>query len=244
MAHGFTRTKKAHARVVGPLYDDMVSLEGVPGRQGRRADDCGGISLDYNLATINEAIAQAIGDREAIIFRDRRFTYADFTRRTRRLANIFIEHGLGCHTERPALDGWRSGQDHLGIYLYNGNEFLEGMLGAYKARVAPFNVNYRYVDEELVYLLNNAKTRALLYHSSLSEHVRHVRDQVPSLELLIQVNDEPAPLLEGALEHETALPGPARRSPTANGHRTISTSCTPGEPRACRRVCYGARATF
>ena len=169
--------------------------------------------MDYNLATINEAIAEAIGDREAIVFRDRRFTYADFTRRTRRLANLLIEHGFGCHTERDALNGWRSGQDHLGIYLYNGNEFLEGMLGAFKARVAPFNVNYRYVDEELVYLLNNAKTRALLYHSSLSEHVRHVRDQVPSLELLIQVNDEPAPLLEGALEYEAALAGSSEEKP-------------------------------
>lgn len=169
--------------------------------------------MDYNLATINEAIAEAISDREAIVFRDRRFTYADFTRRTRRLANLLIEHGFGCHTERDALNGWRSGQDHLGIYLYNGNEFLEGMLGAFKARVAPFNVNYRYVDEELVYLLNNAKTRALLYHSSLSEHVRHVRDQVPSLELLIQVNDEPVPLLEGAVEYEAALAGSSEEKP-------------------------------
>ena len=167
----------------------------------------------YNLATINEAIAEAIPSREAIVFRGRRFTYADFTRRTRRLANLLIEHGLGCHTERDALDGWRSGQDHLGIYLYNGNEFLEGMLGAYKARVAPFNVNYRYVDEELIYLLNNAKTRALLYHSSLSDHVRHVRDQVPSLELLIQVNDEPGPLLAGAIEYEQALAGSSEEKP-------------------------------
>jgi 3-oxocholest-4-en-26-oate---CoA ligase len=43
------------------------------------------------------------------------------------------------------LEGWQSGQDQLALYLYNGNEYLEGMLGAYKARVAPFNVNYRYV---------------------------------------------------------------------------------------------------
>ena len=167
----------------------------------------------YNLATINEAIAEAIPDREAIVFRDRRFSYADFTRRSRRFANLLIERGLGCHTERNALDPWRSGQDHLGIYLYNGNEFLEGMLGAYKARVAPFNVNYRYVDEELVYLLNNAKTRALLYHSSLAEHVDRVREKVPSLELLIQVQDAPAPLLEGAVEYEAALAASSEERP-------------------------------
>ncbi len=161
--------------------------------------------MDFNLAAVNEAIAEVIPDREAIVFRDRRFTYADFNDRTRRFANLLIGHGLGCHTERSGLRDWESGQDHLGLYLYNGNEYLEGMLGAYKARVAPFNVNYRYVDEELVYLLNNAKTRALLYHSSLAEHVSHVRDQVPSLEVLIQVNDEDLPLLPGAIEYEAAL---------------------------------------
>ena len=161
--------------------------------------------MDFNLATVNEAIAEVIPDREAIVFRDRRFTYAQFNERTRRLANVLTAHGLGCHTERSALRDWESGQDHLGLYLYNGNEYLEGMLGAYKARVAPFNVNYRYVDEELVYLLNNARTKALLYHSSLSEHVAHVRDQVPSLEVLIQVNDEDLPLLPGAVEYEAAL---------------------------------------
>ena len=169
--------------------------------------------MDFNLATVNEAIAEVIPDREAIVFRDRRFTYADFNERTRRLANVLRGHGLGCRTERSALRDWESGQDHLGIYLYNGNEYLEGMLGAYKARVAPFNVNYRYVDEELVYLLNNARTKALVYHSSLSEHVSHVRDQVPSLELLIQVNDEDRPLLPGAVEYEAALAAASPEKP-------------------------------
>ena len=169
--------------------------------------------MDFNLAAVNEAIAAVIPDREAIVFRDRRFTYAEFNERTRRLANVLTAHGLGCHTERSALRDWESGQDHLGLYLYNGNEYLEGMLGAYKARVAPFNVNYRYVDEELVYLLNNARTRALLYHSSLSEHVAHVRDQVPSLEVLIQVNDEDLPLLPGAVEYEAALAAASPEKP-------------------------------
>ena len=41
--------------------------------------------------------------------------------------------------------------------MTNSNEYLEGMLGAYAARVAPFNVNYRYVADELVYLLDNAR---------------------------------------------------------------------------------------
>ena len=161
--------------------------------------------MTFNLATVNEAVAEAVADREAIVFRDRRITYRELTDRTRRLANFLIGHGLGTHTERAALADWESGQDHLGIYLYNGNEYLEAMVGAYKARLAPFNVNYRYVDEELVHLLNDARTKALVFHSSLSEHVAAIRDRVPTLEVLIQVDDEPGPLLPGAVEFETAL---------------------------------------
>ena len=159
----------------------------------------------FNLATISEAVADVVPDREAIIFRDRRITYRTLQDRSRRFANLLLDRGLGMRTPRKQLPDWESGQDHLGIYLYNGNEYLEGMLGAFKARLAPFNINYRYVDEELVYLLNNAKTRALLYHSSLADRVGAIRDRIPSLELLVQVNDDSSDLLPGALDYETAL---------------------------------------
>ena len=159
----------------------------------------------FNLATISEAVADVVPDREAIIFRDRRITYRTLQDRSRRFANLLLDRGLGMRTPRKQLPDWESGQDHLGIYLYNGNEYLEGMLGAFKARLAPFNINYRYVDEELVYLLNNAKTRALLYHSSLADRVGAIRDRIPSLELLVQVADETSDLLPGALDYETAL---------------------------------------
>src|SRR5438552_2564060 len=118
--------------------------------------------MGFNLAEINEAIAAAIPDREAIVFRDRRLTYNDFNLRTRRLANFLIRHGLGYRQSRATLQNFESGQDHVGLYLYNGNEYLEGMVGAYKARVAPFNVNYRYVESELIYLLNDADCHALI----------------------------------------------------------------------------------
>lgn len=161
--------------------------------------------MEFNLANVNEAIANAVGGREAIIFRDRRFTFAEFTDRTRRLANFLIDNGIGLHTPRSQLNPWQSGQDHVGLYLYNGNEYLEGMIGAYKCRAAPFNVNYRYVDEELIYLLNNASTKVLIFHSSLAHHVESIREHVPSLELLLQVEDDDAPTIRGAIKYEEAL---------------------------------------
>lgn len=158
------------------------------------------------IADVHEAIAAAIPDREAVVFRDRRFSYAQWNERTRRLGNHLAGLGLGCHRERGALPGWKSGQDHLALYLYNGNEYLEGMLGAYKARVAPFNVNYRYVDDELIYLLNNARARAVLYHAEFAPRLAAIRDRVPTLTHFIQVADDSGePLLPGAVDFEAAL---------------------------------------
>ena len=115
------------------------------------------MSAVSNLGTINEAIAATIPDRDAIVFKDRRLSYGQLAERTRRLANFLLDQGFGCHKERDALSPWESGQDHVGLYLYNGNEYIEGMLGAFKSRTVPLNVNYRYVDEELAYLLKNAR---------------------------------------------------------------------------------------
>jgi fatty-acyl-CoA synthase len=162
--------------------------------------------MGFNLAEINEAIAAAIADRECVVFGRRRINWREFNLRTRRLANFLTGRGLGCHQERAGLQNFESGQDHLGLYLYNGNEYLEGMVGAFKARVAPFNVNYRYVENELVYLLNDADCHGLIYHARFGPTLQKIRGELPHLELLLQVADESGnALLPGALDYEEAL---------------------------------------
>jgi len=162
--------------------------------------------MAFNLAEINEAIAAAIPERECIVLRNRRLIWRDFNLRTRRLANFLISHGLGCHQERAGLQNFESGQTHLGIYLYNGNEYLEGMVGAYKARVAPFNVNYRYVENELIYLLNDADCHVLIYHARFAPTLQKIRGELPHLRVLLQVADESDnALLPGAVDYEEAL---------------------------------------
>ncbi len=159
-----------------------------------------------NLAHIHEAIAAVVPDRECLVFRDLRLSWAQVTDRTRRLAAVLRAHGLGCHSERASLRSWESGQDHVALLLYNGNEYLEGMLGAYKARTAPFNVNYRYVEEELLHLFDNADARAVIYHASFAATLAHLRERLPKLKLWLQVADESgAALLPGALDYEAAL---------------------------------------
>jgi acyl-CoA synthetase (AMP-forming)/AMP-acid ligase II len=173
--------------------------------------------MGFNLAAINEAIAAAIPDRECIAFGDRRLTWNDFNLRSRRLANLLIGHGLTAHQERRTLQNFESGQDHLGLYLYNGNEYLEGMVGAYKARVAPFNVNYRYVDNELIYLLNDADCHALIYHARFAPRVAAIRAELPHLRLLLQVADDSGhALLPGAIDYEDALRQSSAERPRLN----------------------------
>src|SRR5205814_8330963 len=111
-----------------------------------------------------------------------------------------------CRRERAALANHESGQDHLGIYMLNGPEYIETMLGAYRARVAPFNVNYRYVDEELRYLLDDSDCVALVYQARYAPTLARLREKLPKLRLLLQVADESGEaLLPGALDYEAAL---------------------------------------
>ena len=109
-----------------------------------------------NLGLAQQAIAARNPDRECIVTPTRRLTYAQVAERARRLANVLHANGLGCRRERSELQSHESGQDHLGIYMLNCPEYFESMLGAYLARVAPFNINYRYVDDELLYLLTDS----------------------------------------------------------------------------------------
>ncbi|HVX17045.1 MAG TPA: acyl-CoA synthetase [Acidimicrobiales bacterium] len=162
--------------------------------------------VPYNLAKVVDVVAERLPDREVIVWRDLRMTYRQLVARANRVANVLHEHGLGVRVERAGLAGHESGQDHLGLYLHNGNQYLESMIGAYKARVAPFNVNYRYVAEELEYLLRNSAARALVYSARFAPVLAEVRANAPDLSLLLQVADESDnDLLPGAIDYETAL---------------------------------------
>ncbi len=202
----------------------------------------GDTSAGFNLSTVFGTVARAVPDAEVMVWRERRLTYADLDARADGLAHHLVGAGLGCHTERTAADGatrlagHESGQDHLGIYLRNGNEYLESMVGSYRARVAAFNVNYRYVTDELAYLLTDAATSALVYHAEFAPQVAAVRDRLPHLRVLVQVADESGhPLLPGAVDYEAvvATPAPATGMPTPTGDDLfiLYTGGTTGMPK-------------
>jgi 3-oxocholest-4-en-26-oate---CoA ligase len=160
----------------------------------------------FHFATVYEAVADMIPDLPAIIQGERTILWAEFDDRSARLASCYLEHGLGTGSK-------------VGMFLYNSPEYLETQSAAFKMRGCPVNVNYRYLEDELAYLLDNADCEAVVFHASLGPRLAKIRAQLPKLKLLIQVDDvdaPDAPLVDGALRYDEVL---ATYSPAARIHR-------------------------
>jgi acyl-CoA synthetase (AMP-forming)/AMP-acid ligase II len=146
--------------------------------------------VEYNLADIFESLVDVVGDREALICGDRRLTYADLESRANRLAHHLQSVGV-------------QAGEHVGVQLYNCVEYVETMIACFKVRAVPVNVNYRYVEEELLYLFNDADLVALVHDVEFTPRVNAVRDRAPKLKSFISVGDGEAP--EGAVDYDDAL---------------------------------------
>jgi fatty-acyl-CoA synthase len=132
--------------------------------------------MDWNFATLWESVGDAVPDRIAIVRGDDRRTWSEFDDRAARLAQAFTAAGL-----EPG--------SKVASYLYNGNEYLEGLFATFKMRGVAVNVNYRYLEDELVYLLDNSDAEALLFHTSLGDRVAKIRDRAPLVKLWVAVDD-------------------------------------------------------
>lgn len=191
--------------------------------------------MDFNLAEVVRTVAHAVPTREALVQDDYRLTYAAFMARVDRLASALAARGFGHHTDRSQLENWESGQDHLALYLHNCPEYIEGMVGSYAARLAPFNVNYRYVAGELRYLLNDSHAKVILFHSAFAATLDAIRSDLPELELFIQIDDKSgAPLLDGAEWYEDFLasaPMSPLETPSPDDLYILYTGGTTGMPK-------------
>jgi acyl-CoA synthetase (AMP-forming)/AMP-acid ligase II len=147
----------------------------------------------FNLADFIEHTVDAVPDRTALIFGERHLTFAELEARANRLAHHLVSQGVGR-------------DDHVAVYSYNSFEFVEAMLAAYKLRAVPINVNYRYVPDELLYLLDNSDAVALVHQARFGANVAAIRDRLPLLRHVLTVDDDTGtPPPAGALRYEDAL---------------------------------------
>jgi fatty-acyl-CoA synthase len=161
------------------------------------------MTVEWNFATTWEAIADAQPDRPALVSGERIRSWGDWDDRSSRLAAAFRDLGL-------STDG------KVASYLYNSSEYMEGVFATWKCGAAPVNVNYRYLEDELAYLLTNSDTEILLFHGSLGDQVAKIAAQIPTLRAIVQIDDG-SPLVEGALRYEDLIAShdPMPRTPAS-----------------------------
>ena len=147
--------------------------------------------MQVHFANVWEAITDEVGDRTALIHGDARVSWREHDEQAARLAQAFIELGL-----QP--------DSKVALYLYNGIEYVTAQYAAFKMRGVPVNVNYRYTDNELLYLLDNSDAEVLCFHTSLGDRVERVLAKATKLRAVIEVDDG-GPHVDGALRWEDVL---------------------------------------
>src|SRR3954470_22785947 len=146
--------------------------------------------MEFNFADCFEVVADTVPERTAIVSGERRLTYAELDERSARFAHVLAAAGVGIG-------------EHVGLYLHNQSEHLEAMLGCYKRRAVPINVNYRYGPAELEYLFADAEVVALVYGAEYLDTVSRLAPSLPKLRVFFEVGAEsPA---DGALDYEAVL---------------------------------------
>ena len=180
--------------------------------------------MDFNLADLFESIVDRVGERTAFVCGEQRRSYAELEARANRVAHALAARGVG--------------RGHpVALYLTNCAEYLETMIGCFKIRAVPINVNFRYVAEELRYLLADSRATALVHHREFAPRVAAVRGELPGLCTVLAVDDGSGadPAAAGAEDYEAALvaASPARdfapRSP--DDLYVIYTGGTTGMPK-------------
>ena len=143
----------------------------------------------WNFADMWEVVAEQVPDATAQVQGDRRITWRDHDRRANGIAQAFLDAGV-------------QEQDKVAQYLYNGPEYLEAVYASFKAGLAPINTNYRYLDDELLYLWDNGDVVAVVFHGTFAERIEGIRDRLPRIKLWLWVDDGSGPCPEWATPYE------------------------------------------
>ncbi len=188
---------------------------------------------EWSIPAAIDAVTAAVPDRDMIVWTTTRRTYADVQRRSRALAAFFRAQGLGVKRERDELERWECGQSPIAIVLSNGPEYVETMLGAFRARAVPFNVNHQYHPGEIRALLDQIGAEAIVYHRRLGPRLAEAG--VDGL-VLVDVDDRSGVTARpGSVSYEAAIAGATNidelPEPSPDDLYLMCTGGTTGRPK-------------
>jgi 3-oxocholest-4-en-26-oate---CoA ligase len=152
----------------------------------------------WNFGDVWETVAEALPDAPALTHGSHTVTWSELDRRADNVARWLLGSGV-------------AHQDKLALYLYNCSEYLEATFACFKLGLVPINTNYRYADEELTYLWENADTVAVVFHGAFVERIEGIRDRMPGVRSWLWVDDGTGACPSWAAPYEEAATGPAGR---------------------------------
>ncbi len=153
--------------------------------------------MKWHFADLFETVAALVPDEIAVVNGEVKRTWRDYEDRAARIASALVAAGVGPDSK-------------VGFYGYNSNEYLEGHFGVFKVRAVPVNVNYRYVEHELLYLLENADAEAIIFDAQFAPRLAAIREKLPKLRLFIQIDDGSGEHLPGSVGFEAVIAGAER----------------------------------
>ncbi len=128
-------------------------------------------------------------ENPALIHGDRSVSWPEMTARSNNVARWLLDQGIAFG-------------DKIGFYMRNQPEYVEGLVASFKARLTHVNVNYRYLDDELVYIIDNSDSTVVLYDVEFRSNVERVKDRLPLVKVWVEVGgSDTAP--EFATSYET-----------------------------------------
>jgi len=189
--------------------------------------------MEWSLPAVLDIVSETVPEREMLVRKGVRRSFAEVDLRTKRLASFLVSRGVGLQRERDQLERWECGQSPVALILNNCPEYIESMVGCYRARAVPFNVNQQYTPSEIRSVLEMVGAEAVIYHRSLGQLVQEA--MVPSIRLAVEVDDRAGGSgVAGSVAFEEALTHPGHELPTPSPDDLylVCTGGTTGLPKA------------
>ena len=148
--------------------------------------------MNLDFASVWEMVSDLVPENDALICGEDIVTWKEYDDRASKIASALSEAGLGAISK-------------AGLYLNNSNEYLIAQYAIFKVGGIPINVNYRYVEEELIYLLENSDAEAVFYHACYSSRIKEIAGSLPNIKAWIEVSDGTESKFDQSLKLETEI---------------------------------------
>ena len=163
--------------------------------------------MNLDFASVWEMVSDLVPENDALICGEDIVSWKEYDDRASKIASALSEAGLGANSK-------------AGLYLNNSNEYLIAQYAIFKVGGIPINVNYRYVEEELIYLLENSDAEAVFYHACYSSRIKEIAGSLPNIKAWIEVSDGTESKFNQSLKYEDLL---SQHSPMKRIHRDPET---------------------